>query len=405
MSRKRVLIISAGIFPIPADSGGAVEELIDSFAEKAVADVDALTIASCAYHGKRIKSPVEGVSYQYIDFPFYVKLLDDLNYFYSDKIKRDWRSLFFQNQHRSKYYIDAICRRIDFNEYDAIIVENNMSLLKKLYEMLGESFSQKCYYHMHSNLVDNPAMIPYLARCRKLLVVSDFVKQLLYSTVPEFADTDIVKVTNGIQICRLKKNRQKQIRMRMREHLHIAEDETVYLFAGRVSAEKGVYELVQAFIEAGDALHNCRLIIVGSAYSGSNEINHYMKRIIKLAQPYWDRILITGYVPHKYVLNYHIMSDVQVVPSIMEDPAPLTVLEGMSMGLYMLLSNVGGIPEYSENYPNRTMFERDDHFVENIRTALIEYHKMYPANGYEKKKLIYDRQTFYCDFISAIQFD
>ena len=75
MSRKRVLIISAGIFPIPADSGGAVEELIDSFAEKAVADVDALTIASCAYHGKRIKSPVEGVSYQYIDFPFYVKLL------------------------------------------------------------------------------------------------------------------------------------------------------------------------------------------------------------------------------------------------------------------------------------------------------------------------------------------
>ncbi|MEE1396870.1 glycosyltransferase family 4 protein [Ruminococcus sp.] len=402
MSGKKVLIISAGIFPIPADSGGAVEELIDSFAEKALADVDALTITSCAYHGKKIKKPVEGVSYLYVDFPFYVKFLDDLNYFYADKIKRDWRSLFFQNQHRSKYYIDTVCRKIDLDAYDAIIVENNMSLLEKLYEMLGEAFSRKCYYHMHSNLVDNPAMVPYLAKCRKILVVSDFVKDLLYSTVPEFADTEIVKITNGIRICQVGKEREQRIRMRMRQRYHIAEDETVYLFAGRVSAEKGVYELVQAFIEAGDALQKCRLVIVGSAYSGSNEINHYMKRILELAAPYRDRILITGYVPHKYVLNYHIMSDVQVVPSIMEDPAPLTVLEGMSMGLYMLLSNVGGIPEYSRNYRNRMMLERDDHFVENIRDALTAYHQQYPANGYEKQRLFFDRRSFYNEFISEI---
>ena len=114
------------------------------------------------------------------------------------------------------------------------------------------------------------------------------------------------------------------------------------------------------------------------------------------------RILITGYVPHKYVLNYHIMSDVQVVPSIMEDPAPLTVLEGMSMGLYMLLSNVGGIPEYSRNYRNRMMLERDDHFVENIRDALTAYHQQYPANGYEKQRLFFDRRSFYNEFISEI---
>lgn len=405
MSSKRVLIISAGIYPIPADSGGAVEELIDSFAEQALADVDELTITSCAYHGKRIKEKVNGVSYHYVDFPFYVKFLDDVNFFYSDKIKRDWRSLFFQNKYRSKYYIDMLCRRLDFDEYDAIIVENNMSLLEKLYETLGESFSRKCYYHMHSNLVDNPAMIPYLAKCRKLLVVSDFVKSLLYKTVPEVANTEIVKITNGIHICQMGNEKQQRMRMRMRNRYQIADDETVYLFAGRVSAEKGVYELVEAFIKAGDILSKCRLIIVGSAYSGSNKINHYMRRIMKLAQPYRDRILITGYIPHKYILNYHIMSDVQVVPSIMDDPAPLTVLEGMSMGLYMLLSNVGGIPEYSERYENRIMFERDEHFVDNIKDALIEYHKKYPTNEYVKKKLFYGRLRFYRELISAIQFD
>lgn len=404
MNNVSVLIISAGIFPIPADSGGAVEELIDSFAERALDDINQLTITSCYYKGKKIKKRVQGVKYYYVKAPFYIKFEDNLNYFYMDKIAHDWRSLFFQNKYKSRYYIEKVCREINLDNFDVIIVENNMSLLKGLYNKLGDSFSRKCCYHMHSNLIDNPDMIPYLAKCKKILVVSDFVKNLLYSTVPEFNNTVIEKITNGIKPCKLSNAQIQRSRTRMRTKYNIAEDETVYLFAGRVSAEKGVYELVKAFIEAIDQLGNSKLMIVGSAYSGSNKINHYMKKIMRLAEPYTDKIIFTGYIPHKYVLNFHMMADVQVVPSIMEDPAPLTVLEGMSMGLYMLLSNVGGIPEYSQSYTNRTMFERNDNFVDNIKRALIMYHTIYPNNSYKKEKIHFDEQNYYNEFIKAIDF-
>lgn len=403
MKKMKVLIISAGIFPIPADSGGAVEELIDSFAERAVDDIKQLTITSCWFEGKKIKKKIKGVQYYYVKAPFYVKFHDDLNYFYMDKIVHDWRSLFFQNKYKSRHYIKKICKDIDLSNFDVIIVENNMSLLEELYRMLGDDFNKKCYYHMHSNLIDNPDMIPYLAKCKKILVVSDYVKELLYSTIPEFKNTVIEKITNGIKPCTFNNEKIQRVRQSTRKKYGIKEDETVYLFAGRVSPEKGVYELVKAYIDVLHQLGDSKLVIVGSAYSGSNKINHYMQKIMKLAAPYKDRIILTGYVPHKYVLNFHMMADVQVVPSIMDDPAPLTVLEGMSMGLYLLLSNVGGIPEYSKEYTNRIMFERDNNFVENIKKALISYHIDNPDNSYVKENLIFDEQCFYDEFIYAIK--
>lgn len=358
------MFISAGIFPIPANKGGAVEELIDTFTENnAKEDRYEISVASCVFKGREIKAKTKGVKYYYFRTPFYLSLADKMYYLYVDRIEKDWRSMFRQYCFRNRHYIKKITETMDLKAYDAVIVENNMSLLEKLSEVMGEEFERKCMYHMHSNLVDNEEMIPYLARCRKILAVSDYVKDHLYQTVPQLQNTEIVKVTNGIREWTYSKEERQSLREQMRDRYHVGEEETIYLFAGRVSPEKGVLEMTRAFRAVLPRLrHKSRLFIVGSASSGSDKESYYYRAVKKEAAQSPESIILTGYINHEDVAKYHVMADAQIVPSIMDDPAPLTVLEGMSMGNFLLLSKAGGIPEYSANYSNKIFFERGDSF-------------------------------------------
>ncbi len=404
MSKKKVLVVSAGIFPIPANKGGAVEELIDTFAENnAIDNRFDVSITSCYYQGTEIKQKTEGVEYYYFKTPFFVMALDKVYYFYVNKILKDWRSIFRQHFFSNKYYISKITKRLDLGKFDVIIVQNNMSLLKTMAKDLGEDFDKKCMYHMHSDLVDNEDMIPYLARCRKILAVSNYVKNHLYETVPEFKETAIEKVTNGIEIIDYSGQERISIRKEMRNKYGIADDETVYLFSGRVSPEKGVLEMTRAFAKAVPKLkHKSRLIVVGSGVTGSNEETFYSKQIKEVAGELSDKIILTGYINHNIITQYHLMSDVQIVPSIFDDPAPLTVLEGMSMGIFLLLSRVGGIPEYSSEYDNKIFFERDDKLEQHIEEAILAYDDVYAPRKYEPKKMIFDSSTFYKELAEAI---
>ena len=404
MSKKRVLFISAGLFPIPANKGGAVEELIDSFTEhNALENRYDAEVTSCSFQGVEIKTRTAGVKYHYIKTPFYIRIADKLYYLYVDKILKDWRSMFRQHHYQNTYYIKKITKKLDLKAFDAVIVENNMSLLKEIAADMGEEFDAKCMYHMHSDLVDNEEMIPYLARCRKILAVSDFVRTHLYETVPELKDTEIVKVTNGIKSCACSEEERLLLRKNMREQYGIGDSETVYLFSGRVSPEKGVIEMTRAFLRALPLLeHRSRLFIVGSAYSGSDKKNYYYEEIRKAAGRDPEHIILTGYINHDRITDYHIMSDVQIVPSIMDDPAPLTVLEGMSMGLYLLLSRVGGIPEYTREYGNKLFIERDDRFEDHILDAILQYDRETAPHKYVRSIVLYPEKQYFHELAEAI---
>ncbi len=401
---RKILFISAGIFPIPANKGGAVEELIDNFTQDNAAHgrFD-ITVASCAFKGTEIKKKTEGVEYFYVKTPLYIAAADLVYNFYIDKFLKDWRSMFRRNRFKSSHYIRTIVKRLDLKAYDTIIVENNMSLLKEISDALGDEYERKCMYHMHSDLVDNEEMIPYLARCRRILAVSDYVKHHLYETVPAFKDTEIVKVTNGIRISRYTDEEKREIRRRLREAYQIGENETVYLFSGRVSPEKGVLEMTRAFADAlPEMKHPSRLLIVGSATSGSNKENYYYKQVREAAAQCPEHITLTGYINHERITEFHAMADAQIVPSIMNDPAPLTVLEGMSMGIFLMLSRVGGIPEYTRAYENKLFFERDENFERNIREAFLTFDREYAPHRYDGEAIIFDDTLYYHELAEAI---
>ena len=68
---------------------------------------------------------------------------------------------------------------------------------------------------------------------------------------------------------------------------------------------------------------NIRLLCVGSSgFSGGGETD-YTEHIHALALKHTGRIIFTGYINNEELYKYHQISDIQVIPSLCEDAAPL----------------------------------------------------------------------------------
>ena len=84
------------------------------------------------------------------------------------------------------------------------------------------------------------------------------------------------------------------------------------------------------------------------------------------------------------------MADVQVVPSMFDDPCPLTVIEGMVMGLPQIVTQSGGIPEEVTD-KNAIIVDRNNIVLE-LREAMArlinnkELRKVMAKNSLERAK-------------------
>lgn len=392
MIKKRILIISGGILPVPAVSGGAVETLIDNFVrENSIHKVFCIDIVSCDSG-----AGTENIYAHYIKihYPLYIRLLDRIAYLYMEK-KKDWRSMFVRNRFKSMHYKRKLKKAVDYNQYDVVIVENNMSLLEAIEKEMGESFSDKCFYHMHSVLIDNLAMIPYLAKCKKILTVSNYVVNELKQNVPEFCNTIIEKVTNGICI---PVEKGEDSSPDLRDLYGISEDICVFLYMGRLSIEKGAKELLDAYAKGN--FKNAILMYAGSAISGSAEITPYVLEMMEKAKRLHNRVIFTGYIPQGNIESYYKMADVLIVPSVVGDAAPLTIIEGMAFGIPIIAAKVGGIPEYTENYSSISYVAPGKQFVEKLSFQMSDF----AANCTHTRAVpvYYDSSQFFKSFCEAI---
>ena len=185
----------------------------------------------------------------------------------------------------------------------------------------------------------------------------------------------------------------------IRKKLGISEEDFVVLFAGRIQGEKGVLELMQAVLSIKDK--HTKLLIIGGANSGKRTFSLYERKVKKLAGQNRDRILFTGYVDNAQVYQYASVANVQCVPSLCEEAAPLVVLEAMAEGLPLIVTKSGGIPEYVGS--DAALFVERDHIVENLQKAIC-YMKEHPevrgqmSEAAKKQSKQYDESIYYKNF-------
>jgi glycosyltransferase involved in cell wall biosynthesis len=117
------------------------------------------------------------------------------------------------------------------------------------------------------------------------------------------------------------------------------------LLVGTYSSEKGCLELVEALACAREAGVDARLTIVGrDGRRGDEQVLRDRVSVLGVSEV----VTLAGPVARDKLPAYYEAADVIALPSRAEG-VPMALLEGMSFGLPVLASHVGGIPDVVED--------------------------------------------------------
>ena len=123
----------------------------------------------------------------------------------------------------------------------------------------------------------------------------------------------------------------------------VAESAFVYGYVGRINADKGINELIKAFLQVHAQHKNTHLVLVGML----DDANPITEGNLKTAQTH-PAITLTGNVPPAEVYNHMAMFDVLTHPTYREGFGKV-LQEAMGMHLPIITTNVPGPSEVIEN--------------------------------------------------------
>jgi glycosyltransferase involved in cell wall biosynthesis len=130
-----------------------------------------------------------------------------------------------------------------------------------------------------------------------------------------------------------------------------ARDGSTFLFAGRLTKEKGLFVLLDAIAKL---VRDGRDVRVKLAGRGPDEEN--LKRAID-ERKLVDNFSLMGKLSQPELAEFFDTGTALVLPSLFQEPAPLIIVEAALCGLPAIASNLGGIPEIIENGISGLLFK------------------------------------------------
>lgn len=166
-----------------------------------------------------------------------------------------------------------------------------------------------------------------------VIAPSAFAKKEL---VKNRVEKEIEVIPNGVDLSIAKVPEENVRRIRKQHKL----GEKVVLYVGRLSHEKNVDALVEAFYLLQEKVPTAKLLLVGDGPHGGI----LRERVRKLGIT--KKVVFTGFVPHDKLFSrgFYKAGDVFATASKTENH-PLTILEAEANGLPIVGVKVAGIPE------------------------------------------------------------
>lgn len=389
----KIAILTSGILPIPAVQGGAVENLTDFYLE---------------YNNEHRLHDITIYSVWHPDVDKHPALQSDVNHYEYIKVTGWWAKLkkkWYQMTHGEEYYHYTIeyylyeamkdIRKKDFN---LIIIENRPAYALKL----KETTNAKLVYHLHNEKLDKnaPKAKDIYDAATLILTVSNYIRKCVQTI--NSLDQKTKTVYNGINLSAFTNKSTTD-----RSTLGFKNDDFILVFSGRVNRDKGIMELIEAMNMLKD-YPQIKLMVIGSTFFGNATNDDEFTNDLKArAESLKDRIIFTGFIPYDQMPAYLQLADIAVIPSVWDDPFPTTVLEAQAMGLPIITTNRGGIPE-EVTEDNAIMLNTDERFIENLAHAIKSlYHHPERREKMSKAALehsqYYNKQRYARDFFNALQ--
>ncbi|MBD2459680.1 glycosyltransferase family 4 protein [Oscillatoria sp. FACHB-1407] len=220
----------------------------------------------------------------------------------------------------------------------------------------------KIILHMHSEWLNwfSRSVARRRLKCVDFVIgCSEHVTQKILVAFPELADR-IYTVYNGVDIDNFSRQQRKT--------LNVENGSKTLLFVGRVSPEKGVHILIDAFNQIGQQDPNVDLVLVGPEAVADKRVivlvnddpkvqaleqlylelqqsydNSYLSYLkARISPDLVDRVKFVGVVERDHLPSYYHNADILVNPSFSETFG-MSLVEGMASAVPVIGSRVGGM--------------------------------------------------------------
>ena len=390
----KIAVLTSGILPVPAVQGGAVENFLDFFLE---------------YNDRHKLHDITVYSVWHPDVDKHPALKSKVNhYYYIDvsgiiaKIKKRLFGYFHKDTHHHysiEYYLHESLKHLLRCNYDIIIMNNRPGYAE---ELAGKT-NAKLVYNLYNDKLNaqTRACKEIFDAATLIISTSDYIT----NRVKTIKDSDkCITVYSGIELQRFRTDFVPKIH---RSDLHLSQNDFIMLFSGRVTQEKGIMELIEAMNQLKD-YQDIKLLVIGSSFYGNadNE-NDFAKSLKEKAEPLKDNIIFTGFIPYSDMPNYLSMTDVAVIPSVWDDPFPTTVLEAQAMGLPIITTRRGGIPE-EVTEDNAVLLDTDEHFVDNLAKGILDLYehpekRKVMSEASKKRSQLFSKEHYAHEFFEALE--
>lgn len=198
----------------------------------------------------------------------------------------------------------------------------------------------------------------------------------------------------GVDLKRFDKAQRQSWKKGIIEKYHLPKDKMIFGYVGRLALEKGINELLQAYLEIDD--EKSILMLVGPYY-GVEALNQELYHKAQKS----DRIVFVG--PVSNTEKYYATFDYLILPSYREGFG-LVVLEAAAMGTPTIVSNIKGPTEFVKDDHNGLYFEvkSADSLKAVLKTVLQSdksFHERLSANAYKDVLRDFDSAIFKQKFL------
>lgn len=398
MDREKVAIICPTGYPVPAVRGGAVETLIDGFLKENEKE-GRFDITVYSYFDKEAEEKSKIYKNTKFNYLKVNKIYNKIFWTYLKLMKKIF------NKNIDTLFITRAIKDINKNNIKKVIVEAQP---KYVVPIKTKVKGVEVFYHIHHDAFWDKNVdkrdLKRIAECCEVVTISNYITKRTLSS-GYILPSKIHTLLNCTDVNKFNKEIYIKDREDLRNKYNIKEDEILILFSGRLLEIKGVRELILAFKKCSKNL-KAKLLIVGNAGFGIDNKSDYDKELEILANDIKEKVIFTGYIHNSQMPKIHAMCDIAVVPSIWEEPAGLVVIEAMSSGLPVIVTDAGGITEFADE-KSSIIIKRDENLIDELSNALEklildkELRKSMGENA-RKRALQFSYKKYYDDFSSII---
>lgn len=216
----------------------------------------------------------------------------------------------------------------------------------------------------------------YTKKINRIITPTEFYKnKLILDGIPE---NKIIAMHNFIDV------KQYDIQ---------TSDEGYALYIGRLSKEKGIINLIQAF----EKLDGGKLYIAGDGPEKENILNFIKNRNLE------NRIKLLGFLDKEQVKDTVCRCRFVVVPSIWYENCPYSILETLAIGKPVIGAKIGGIPELVKDNETGLLYEFDSiEELTNKMEILFKDKTLAKKYGFQARKQAiecFDKEKYYNDIL------